>query len=220
MKKLTLVLMLIAFVGLFSACEEIRKESIKEEVGCDLIPMVQIDGHLYQDTGFVNSAVTCGTADGEIKTSVSQQEKPMQDDESNFGTGFEYQLMDKIHVNVFLKDRWIIFKSIAVSNDEIPESVANFKAEVIDSEDSTLLLRITEVPDLFKYLFKDKDLDQFKPIRVGTDNLVIYSHQDVKKDELVGKLVQVWFDGQVENADAKSSSPMELGDVYRISLVD
>lgn len=52
----------------------------------DLIPMVRFDSILYMDTGVdVTEQVTCGMPDGTIETSVDRTEKPLKDNQSNFG---------------------------------------------------------------------------------------------------------------------------------------
>lgn len=39
-------------------------------------PMVKVAGVVYKDTGYENAMVTCGTADGEIKTTVDGKKMP------------------------------------------------------------------------------------------------------------------------------------------------
>lgn len=68
-------------------------------------PMVKVAGVVYRDTGYVNAMVTCGTADGEIRTTVDGTKKPANDDESNFGKGYSYQIWDKGYINVRVNNR-------------------------------------------------------------------------------------------------------------------
>lgn len=64
-----------------------------KEVKYDLIPMVMVDGVLYYDSGY-NSTVEgrCGVMDGEITSTVEGWETPTENDQSNFGAGYGYQI--------------------------------------------------------------------------------------------------------------------------------
>lgn len=54
--------------------------------------MVMIDGTLYVDTGRINDEVLkCGTPDGKITSYAAEGEIPCEDDQSNFGVGYDYQ---------------------------------------------------------------------------------------------------------------------------------
>ena len=58
----------------------------------DRIPMVRVNGRLYYDTGRESRETgRCGTMDGEITSTVDGTEIPMEDNQSNFGSGFGYQ---------------------------------------------------------------------------------------------------------------------------------
>lgn len=66
----------------------------------------------------------CGNMDGEITMSVPQNEVPSQNGESNFGTGYSYQISGKNTIDVFIEDKIIVFEcyddesEIWVSNAE------------------------------------------------------------------------------------------------------
>ena len=72
-----------------------------------------IDGKLYYNTG-EESAVDgrCGVMDGEIASSVGAEQTPMENDQSNFGTGYGYQRMSEDTVELLMDDRWIVFESV------------------------------------------------------------------------------------------------------------
>ena len=91
------------------------------EVPCEVTPentessaslkaMVMVDGQLYVDTGEVGTAASCGVMDGNIDSSVPADQKPAQDNQSNFGSdyGFQYGMEDTI--KVYTDGEWRIFR--------------------------------------------------------------------------------------------------------------
>ena len=52
----------------------------------------------------------CGNMDGEIISSVPEDEMPSKNDESNFGTGYSYQVTGVNTVDVFIGDKIIVFR--------------------------------------------------------------------------------------------------------------
>ena len=52
----------------------------------------------------------CGNMDGEIISSVSEDEMPSKNGESNFGTGYSYQVTGVNTVDVFIGDKIIVFR--------------------------------------------------------------------------------------------------------------
>ena len=91
------------------------------EVPCEVTPentessaalkaMVMVDGQLYVDTGEVGTAASYGVMDGNIDSSVPADLKPVQDNQSNFGSdyGFQYGMEDTIEV--YMEGEWRIFK--------------------------------------------------------------------------------------------------------------
>ncbi len=77
----------------------------------DLIPMVKIKGELYLDTGRESDINgRCGVMDGEITSTVEPSEKPIQDDQSNFGSGYEYQFVDDNSIDIYMNEKWIRFE--------------------------------------------------------------------------------------------------------------
>lgn len=72
---------------------------------------IMVDSVLYKDTGKINTEMKCGTMDGKILTSVDESEMPDNDDESNFGTGYEYQIGEK-DITVEIDDKYYIFEKV------------------------------------------------------------------------------------------------------------
>ena len=77
----------------------------------DKIPMVMVDGKLYYDTGKESTiSGRCGVMDGEITSTVDGSEIPTKDNQSNFGTGFEYQYGADNTIEIFMNEKWIVFE--------------------------------------------------------------------------------------------------------------
>lgn len=121
-----------------------------EAIRYDLHPMVMIDGEIYLDTG-EKSTVTgrCGVMDGTITTSVEGSERPTENDQSNFGAGYEYQRVDKNHIDVVIEENWFTF--VREGYEEQPSGkaetvlVRNFshgESKALSEEDSERLTAI------------------------------------------------------------------------------
>lgn len=195
--------------------ERIDKDNDKEIIESALPPMIKVKGIIYKNTGYQNAMVTCGTADGEIKTSVESTKEPERDDESNFGKGYEYQSWEDGYINVKIDNKWMLFKDIALKDneDEIPKWVCHFTAEVISTEEDSLMVQATEIDDEF---FFKKVLT--KPIALPIDNLRHEKDGVLTTEGLEGKTVEVYFGGEIEHTEPESSLPISIGDVYRIDV--
>lgn len=188
-------------------------------------PQVKVRGQIYQDTGYVNSAVTCGTVSGKIVSSVDGGKSPEKDDESNFGVGFGYQRWDPGYLNVRKDDKWLLFQDIAMSSSRIPQGVANFSAKVVETDEDRLLVRVSDIPEDYKGIFAQDsqttppDKNLIKPIALPIDNLdYTKDGKTVTTAGLKGKTVKVWFDGTVTKTEPEMSYPAQLGEVYKISV--
>ncbi|WP_308552942.1 hypothetical protein [uncultured Peptoniphilus sp.] len=211
MKKSILILM-AAIMVVFTACS--KSDTKTSEVDKTYPPMVKVDGTTYTDTGYENAMVTCGTADGEIKTSVDGKSKPENDDESNFGTGYGYQVWEKGYINVEIEGRWILFRDVELKEDgQIPEWVAHFTAKVINTEEDSIMVEATEIEDGFYF----KDL-LTKPISLPIDNLKNEKDGKTTTEGLEGKTVEVYFGGEIKNTEPESSVPINLEKIYRIEV--
>ena len=70
---------------------------------------VCVDGVVYYDTGAISDAETRGTADGTITDTVDSGETPAQNGQSNFGTGYSYQLGPDNTLVVEIDGEFVIF---------------------------------------------------------------------------------------------------------------
>lgn len=80
----------------------------------DLPPLVMVDGILYQDTGRESTLTgRCGVLDGEITSEVDSREVPSDNNQSNFGTGFGYQIgPEPGTIEVYLNEKWMVFEAV------------------------------------------------------------------------------------------------------------
>lgn len=81
--------------------------------------LIRISGALYYDTGEISTALRCGMLDGRID-SISEGRIPTEDNQSNFGTGYGYQIgSNRYEVNI--DGQWHIFRPYAESESAAPE---------------------------------------------------------------------------------------------------
>lgn len=89
----------------------------------DLRPMVMIDETLYLDTGKESPMGAVYEADGTIKTNVTQDKKPTEHEQSNFGfVGSEY-VMGKDFIQVNIDGKWIVFEAEVSFTEDFANSV-------------------------------------------------------------------------------------------------
>lgn len=101
----------------------------------DLIPMVMVNGEIYLDTGHESTAeVRCGMMDGEITSEVDGSEKPTEDNQSNFGTGYGYQYGSQEGIiEIYMNDKWWVFatEKVIASSELIADPVSLEETETI-----------------------------------------------------------------------------------------
>ena len=127
MKKIMLVLLAALLAMSLAACQEKEppvsggdltdepgKVHIFNEGGDQVHPSgaryVRIDGELYTDTGEIITVARCGVMDGEITKTVAETEQPEEDNCSNFGTGYQYQIAGRYSIDVVIDGDWCRFQ--------------------------------------------------------------------------------------------------------------
>ena len=119
MKKLCLCILLWAALML-GGCSTGDNQVTQEETQWDKIPMVMVDGNLYYDTGKESTGTGDNeTADGEITSTVDGSETPTENDQSNFGEGFAYRHIADGTLEIFMNEKWIVFRNIPFENCNI-----------------------------------------------------------------------------------------------------
>lgn len=92
-------------------------------------PMVMVDDKLYFDTGKENRETKrCGTPDGEITTTVDVMEIPTENNQSNFGAGFDYQYGAEDTIEICMDGKWMIFEHRTGDGSQV-----RFGEEMIDA---------------------------------------------------------------------------------------
>lgn len=161
------------------------------EASGDIAPMVCIDGALYSDTGYVSSAAGCGNMDGEITSSVDESEWPAENDQSNFGTGYGYQIAGDGLVLVYMDGQMEIFRALHSDSIAIPKQVASFIAKVEEDRDETLLVSYEGMPD-----------DAIcAPPENGLPCEYVVSTKNADSSIRAGDNVIIWYTGSIEETD-------------------
>ena len=73
----------------------------------DYPAMVMIDGQIYKDSGKVLDTTAFIEKDGQITSSCDNV--PTENNQSNFGSGYDYQYGENKTINVQFEDGWHIF---------------------------------------------------------------------------------------------------------------
>ena len=206
MKKYILILAAIMFLTVGCSKGSTSEKEVEEEA---YPKAVKVSGTIYEDTGYENAMVTCGNADGEIKTTVSEKEMPTKDDESNFGTGYGYQVWEEGYINVQIDNKLILFKDVELKDDDIPKWVAHFTAKITQADEDTIMVEATHVDEEFYF----KEL-LTKPISLPLE--AFDNSADIK--DLASKTVEVYFGGEIKNTEPESSIPIHLETIYRIDV--
>lgn len=99
---------------LLASCKE--NTDIKEGYdGGICAPNIMINDRHYHTTGEVNNEYQF-EADGTITSSVSNSEIPFENNQSNFGTGYKYDIISDSTVYVYINDKWIKYEYYVPEN--------------------------------------------------------------------------------------------------------
>ncbi len=85
-------------------------EQSESETHADKIPMLMLGGELYCDTGETSDEPRCGMMDGQISSSVESWERPSENGQSNFGSGYGWQSGPGSTVEVNIDGVWRVFQ--------------------------------------------------------------------------------------------------------------
>lgn len=216
MRKHYLILVSICVCSLLSACSSKEKmyvepasltgetqverelpEQTEENDNTAYPPCVMVNGIVYKDTGYVSSMIGCGNMDGEITSTVDETKLPTENNQSNFGTGYQYQGASENQLRVEIDGEKRIFRDINSDDTSIPMEVMNFNAEVKEiCRNGELLVTHISTAEGFGEMS-------------GGDYYV--STENLREEVDVGDIVTIWFNGMV-----METYPAQLGEVYRI----
>ena len=101
-----------------------------EDIEWDKIPMVMVNGKLYYDTGKEHTKTDRSEVmDGEITSTVDGSEIPTENNQSNFGTGFQYQYGKDNTIDIRINGKWIVFEQREGSVNQV-----RFADRMIDAD--------------------------------------------------------------------------------------
>lgn len=192
-----------------AACsnEEANKEisDSNENVELDLIPMVYIDDNIYLLSNEKKYYDEVTDFDGEIDSEVKSSSKPYKNNQSNFGSGYKYKILDEGKtINLYLDDnklmifkkdlyedvKWVLIPMIYIDDDlylysgeeKYYDEVTDFDGE-IDSEVDQTLEPTKNNQANFGTGYKYKILDDDKTIKVYIDDnkLIIFEKEELRK---------------------------------------
>jgi hypothetical protein len=108
---------------------------------CEFVKMLKVKDQVYMSTDTVVNVLRCGVMDGEIDSTVANGVIPEQNNQSNFGTGFGYQIISADVVDVYIDGEWIMFtpvdRQVYIERDLETEEV--MEEEVTEAEVTPLL---------------------------------------------------------------------------------
>ncbi len=108
MKKIIgLLAVLLIITSVLTGCAKNGTDGEKENNDFPLkgeeIPQpmaVMVDDVLYYDSGQKVTYIRCGVMDGDITSTVENYQLPQENGQSNFGTGYSWQLVDEHHIDI------------------------------------------------------------------------------------------------------------------------
>ena len=125
MKRILSLLLALALCGALVGCggqgsssSGSSDGSAASAPGVFMPPMFMADGVLYEDTGRESTVDgRCGNMDGEITSSVPSWQQPEEDGQSNFGSGFGYQVGPEPNTLELYQDgHWLVFQAVDGEN--------------------------------------------------------------------------------------------------------
>ena len=119
MKRMLSLLLALALCGALVGCGGQDSSSssggpVSSAPGIYMPRMLMVDGVLYEDAGCEDTTEgRCGNMDGEITSSVESWQQPEEDVQSNFGSGFGYQIgMEPDTLEILQDGHWLVFRAV------------------------------------------------------------------------------------------------------------
>ena len=119
MKRMLSLLLALALCGALVGCGGQDSSSssggpVSSAPGIYMPRMLMVDGVRYEDAGCEDTTEgRCGNMDGEITSSVESWQQPEEDGQSNFGSGFGYQIgMEPDTLEILQDGHWLVFRAV------------------------------------------------------------------------------------------------------------
>lgn len=203
MKKIIFLFMTVLALAACSNEEDNKEISdSNENVEWDLIPMIYVDDDFYFYSGEEKYYDEVTDFDGEIDSKVKGTSNPYKNNQSNFGTGYKYKILDEGKtINLYLDDnklmifkmdlyedvKWDLIPMIYVDDNlyllsevkKYYDEVTDFDGE-IDSEVDLTLEPTKNNQANFGTGYKYKILDEGKTIKLYLDDnkLIIFKKEE------------------------------------------
>lgn len=203
MKKIIFLFMTVLALAACSNEEDNKEISdSNENVEWDLIPMIYVDDDFYFYSGEEKYYDEVTDFDGEIDSKVKGTSNPYKNNQSNFGTGYKYKILDEGKtINLYLDDnklmifkmdlyedvKWDLIPMIYVDDNlyllsevkKYYDEVTDFDGE-IDSEVDQTLEPTKNNQANFGTGYKYKILDEGKTIKLYLDDnkLIIFKKEE------------------------------------------
>lgn len=82
------------------------------------VRMVKVNGELYYDAGKESETeARCGVMDGQITAETELPKIPAEENTSNFGTEFGYQLGTEDTIEIPVDGKWYLFRKLSADRD-------------------------------------------------------------------------------------------------------
>lgn len=107
--------------------------------GCEFLKMIKVRDQVYISTDTVVNVLRCGVMDGEIDSTVENGVLPEKNNQSNFGTGYGYQIRSADIVDVYIEGEWIMFTPV----DRQIYIDLEWEPETEETEEEVPLLTVT-----------------------------------------------------------------------------
>ena len=139
--------------------------------------MVFVNDYIYIENLPIYIEVRPGIIDGIIDTAVMKNEKPGIHNQSNFGIGYEYKLIDEKRIDVNIDGQWIRF--IKLSNDIIYYNNLAFYKKSLSPETLEWLIKYNKLTE------KEKSKISFVPSELAPSQISLASELEVVMPDMI-----------------------------------
>ncbi len=125
----------LPYTGIYECSTSLYESLLDSSMINEVKKAVMINDHLYVCTDEIITEARCGVMDGIIYSATESYRYPSENDQSNFGTGYEYQIAGNGLIDVVIDGNWVRFKE---------QNVYSCIAEIIEMKDTVLLYPYVE----------------------------------------------------------------------------
>jgi len=153
----------------------IRIDILEDSIEVNLFSrMIYIHDNIYVESLPADREEREGIIDGIIDTTVLKNQKPTLHNQSNFGVGYEYKMIDSERVDVLIDNQWIKF--IKLSDNTIYYNTYAFKKSELSSDTIKWLEKYNELSDV------EKQAISFVPNELTSNAAMAVTHARIYHD--------------------------------------